>query len=309
MPGSWKASLHFTPTRGHSQPKYLLQMRTNFTSPDPHNPGPFFVYSDEVFIIAASYTVSPQFDVLCVGARRDVCCAFRRRPARISAICEEHGRKTHHTRADLSVDLRADSGMGLDGWWQGLRQYHLPANEDGSAPIDVDRPCDQASSMTEQAVRMRYGVGLSAVQVLREERYYLHPVLVLYPIPTRIGSIEWIRLELKWHWTCEWIPFACPVPLQLEHDASRGEFSLDVEECSKQMASIYSSNLRDQKCCSGDAVEHRSGPQMSGQTYRQRKIRVIFDLSTAASAHAGSGRPIEEHWEEEEGCQSLARAS
>ncbi|KAJ6576821.1 hypothetical protein B0H10DRAFT_2236195 [Mycena sp. CBHHK59/15] len=58
-PGSWKASLHFTPTRGHSQPKYLLQMRTNFTSPDPHNPGPFVVYSDEVFIVAASYTPCP----------------------------------------------------------------------------------------------------------------------------------------------------------------------------------------------------------------------------------------------------------
>ncbi|KAJ7843959.1 hypothetical protein B0H13DRAFT_2364513 [Mycena leptocephala] len=34
-------------------------MRTNFTSPDPHNPGPFVVYSDEVFIVDASYKPCP----------------------------------------------------------------------------------------------------------------------------------------------------------------------------------------------------------------------------------------------------------
>ncbi|KAJ6608372.1 hypothetical protein B0H10DRAFT_2194404 [Mycena sp. CBHHK59/15] len=241
MPGSWKASLHFTPTRGHSQPKYLLQMRTNFTSPDPHNPGPFFVYSDEVFIIAASYKPCPPNSTSSASGPGATSAAPSGAgpPGSQPSVKNTGGRLTIPVLISLLISART-AGWG---WMDGGRGY-------------VNTICQQ----------MRTAAHLSM----------------------SIGHA---------------------IKRRLVHDASRGEFSLDVEECSKQMASIYSSNLRDQKCCSGDAVEHRSGPQMSGQTYRQRKIRVIFDLSTAASAHAGSGRPIEEHWEEEEGCQSLARAS
>ncbi|KAJ6570432.1 hypothetical protein B0H10DRAFT_1964649 [Mycena sp. CBHHK59/15] len=297
MPGSWKASLHFTPTRGHSQPKYLLQMRTNFTSPDPHNPGPFFVYSDEVFIIAASYTPCPPNSTSSASGPGATSAAPSGAgpPGSQPSVKNTGGRLTIPVLISLLISART-AGWG---WMDGGRGY-------------VNTICQQMRTAAHLSMSIGHAIkrrDSAPSKCFVRKGTTCIPCSCYIPYPTRIGSIEWIRLELKWHWTCEWIPFACPVPLQLEHDASRGEFSLDVEECSKQMASIYSSNLRDQKCCSGDAVEHRSGPQMSGQTYRQRKIRVIFDLSTAASAHAGSGRPIEEHWEEEEGCQSLARAS